>query len=502
MAVEVADTAHRGASFRARELAGWLTSGLSADAALLPDLEPLSARSEDLVRNHGVAGGAMQTLVDNIVGTGLRLNARPDWRALGRDKSWADEWARQAEALWRGYADTYQIDAARQLTFDAMTRLVCRTAMVSGEAVSLPLWLRGRPGMRWATAHQLVDPARLGNPNDRQDTATLRGGIEQDRYGGPVAYWIRKTHPLDVGGWGRGPAEWERVPAEAAWGRPRVIHVHDKERTGQSRGKPLLSAVLPMFKMADHYERSELQASVVNAMVAAIVESGLNQEELFALFGGSGETYLAERAKWQQPQLKGGSIIPVFPGEKVVPFMPGRPNAQFGDFLTNVFRHIGTQLGLPIELLMKDFSKTNYSSARAALLEAWRFFVSRRAWLTSGWADPVYELWLEEAANAGLIEAPDFYANKAAWCRCEWIVTPGRGWVDPLKEAQAAGERMEVGISTLQRECAEQGSDWEEVLEQRAREIAYRAQLERELGISFPQAARPPAQQPVEVTDA
>lgn len=47
---------------------------------------------------------------------------------------------------------------------------------------------------------------------------------------------------------------------------------------------------------------------------------------------------------------------------------------------------------------------------------------------------------------------------------------PGRGWVDPVKEAQACQIRMEIGLSTLEAECASQGLDWEEVLEQRARE--------------------------------
>ena len=118
---------------------------------------------------------------------------------------------------------------------------------------------------------------------------------------------------------------------------------------------------------------------------------------------------------------------------------------------------------------MKDFSKTNYSSARAALMEAWRFFMGRRQWLSTYWARPVYELWLEEAINKDLIDAPGFYDNKALWTRCKWI-GPGRGWIDPVKEAQASKIRMEIGLSTLEDECAIQGLDWEEVLEQRARE--------------------------------
>ena len=36
---------------------------------------------------------------------------------------------------------------------------------------------------------------------------------------------------------------------------------------------------------------------------------------------------------------------------------------------------------------------------------------------------------------------------------------------------------MEIGLSTLEAECAGQGLDWEEVLEQRAREKAKLAEL-------------------------
>jgi len=75
-----------------------------------------------------------------------------------------------------------------------------------------------------------------------------------------------------------------------------------------------------------------------------------------------------------------------------------------------------------------------------------------------------------------LVDAPDFYENRYAYTRCKWI-GPGRGWVDPVKEAQACQIRMDIGLSTLEAECAGQGLDWEEVLEQRAREKAKLAEL-------------------------
>ena len=42
--------------------------------------------------------------------------------------------------------------------------------------------------------------------------------------------------------------------------------------------------------------------------------------------------------------------------------------------------------------------------------------------------------------------------------------------VSRSKEAKACQLRMEIGLSTLEEECASQGLDWEEVLEQRLRE--------------------------------
>jgi lambda family phage portal protein len=134
-------------------------------------------------------------------------------------------------------------------------------------------------------------------------------------------------------------------------------------------------------------------------------------------------------------------------------------------------RHISAGLNMPYELLMKDFSKTNYSSARAALLEAWRYFQGRRRWLQDTWLNDIYNIWFEEAVNREFIEATDFYTNNNSYSytRARWVFA-GRGWVDQVKEAQAAKLRMEIGVSTLESECADQGLDWEDVLEQRKRE--------------------------------
>ena len=469
------DSAHRGASLKSRELSSWLPPLGSADSDLIYELPTLVSRSRDLVRNHGVASGGIQTINDNVVGGGLRLSARPNYRVLGKSKEWADEWSKKTEALWQEYSESTECDAANELTFSSLTSLVFQSRLINGEALALPLWLNKR-GHKYSTKFQLLEPDRLCNPHYRMNNNKLRSGIEVNQYGGAVAYWFTKYHPGDRFIYTL-KNTWRRVPAYTNFGRKRVIHVYEKERSGQTRGKPILSSIMPMFKMLDHYEKSELQAAVVNAMIAAFIETPLDQESIVDLFGGESEDYLKAKKDWDV-QLRGGSVIPMFPGDKIAPFTPGRPNAAYGSFVENVLRHIGTGLNLPYELLFKDFSKTNYSSARASLLEAWRYFLGRRKWLANYWAKPCYVLWLEESINKGLIDAPNFYENKNAWSRCKWV-GPGKGWIDPVKEANAAGIRMENNVSTLEEECASQGLDWEEVLEQRAREI----EKQKELGI-------------------
>ena len=464
----IGDTAHAGASSIRKQLRNWQPMRNEADADLLPDLGTLTARSRDLDRNNGVAAGAFQTLADNVVGIGLRLSAKPDYRALGRDITWAEEWSRQVESLWRSWAEDTCCDAANQMTFASMTQMVFRATLLNGDALALPLWMDD-PRTQFRTKLQLIESDRLSNPQGDFPTQRLRGGIEMDAYGRPLAYYIRKTPaadtPLNVGAYYFATdAGWERIPAETEWGRKRVILVNDKGRTGQSRGKPILSSVIEQFRMLDSYQRTELQTAIVNALVAGVIETPVDMPTLLDMFGGDMNKYLECKNEYRT-ELEGGTFIPIYPGDKLTPFTPARPSGQFSAFVETIMRQIGTALGLPYELILKDFSKTNYSSARASLLQAWRFFMARRDWLATYWCDDVYALWLEEAVNLGLVEAPDYYAQRAYYLRAKWI-GPGQGYVDPVKESQAAKERIANKTSTLEIECAAQGLDWEEVLEQ------------------------------------
>lgn len=472
-------SAYDGASHTDLALSGWNPGMVSPDAALLPELDTLSSRSLDLARNNGLMSGAMQTKRDNIIGAVLRLAATPDYRLLGWTPERAREWGNMTEAHFRSWADTTECDAARSLNLLGLSLQALSMGMLAGDAVALPLW-KPISGMRWNTRLSMIHPARLSTPPGMEGQQGLRKGIEFDRDGAPVAYHFQKVNPGD-GIYLNGEdatrlTQWERVPAYTSWGRRRVLHLSDKENTGQSRGKPIVAAVMREFHMAGKYSQNELQASLANSLVAAFLESDLDQDSASALFGDN------PREQWAQSvsdarsigKLQGAAVIPLPAGAKLSTFTPGRPNAAFEAFMLAVLRHIAAGMNMPYELLLKDFSKSNYSSARAALLEAWRYFHGRRRWLVDYWLRPIYELWLEEAVNAGVVDAPDFYENRYAYTRCRFIFG-GRGYVDPVKEAQASAMRMANGLSTMEQECAEQGLDYEEVLDQQQIEQQMRA---------------------------
>ena len=489
---------YEGAATLRGPLAGWHPLSASADGHLLPELETLRNRSYDLVRNEGLISGAMQTFVDNIIGPSLRLNSAPNWRALGWERDRAKAWAREVEARFSDYAESTDCDASRRHTLGEMAALAFREVFASGDALALPMWRPGRPGASAATCMRLVESDRLCNPDHRQDGLYLRGGVELNHDGEHVAYHVRKHHPGDgyLGGtWAEASNTWLRIPARTAWGRPRALQLANIHRIGQNRGQTFCASVISETKMLGQYQKTELQAAIVNALIAAFIETPLGPEALAELFQSApspddlsvtpaDSLFDARNQRRGAVRMEGGAVVPLYPGEKLSSFAPGRPMTAYRDYIKTLEDILGVGLGVSRLTLTKDASEVNYSSGRMALMGDWKFFSGRRSWLGSHFFQPAYELWLEEQVGQGLIDAPGFYKNQRAYSRARWI-GPGRGWIDPVKETKAAILRIKNQISTLQVECAEQGLDWEEVLEQRAAELKYWQDLAEKYGLDL-----------------
>lgn len=490
------DTANYAAETYSAELAGWQPPYMSADTEWLPERELALARVHEQVRNNGMINGAMQTQLDNWVGAGLRLAAKPDWVALGvKDADAQSEWEDDVESKflqWGGDLDCY-CDAGRQLTFGGIIAQACRTFLMNFEVLATAEWMT-RKGAKYSTAIQMIDPMRLSNPNNQQDTTLLRGGILFDTMGAPERYFIASRLPSDFMSVDKALIEWKEVPRETPWGRRVVIHIFEQERPGQSRGKGGLVSVLARGRMLDRNERAHLQAAIQNAIFASFVTSPMDWQYVAAAMGsqdGDGlvENYLADRLEFHRDQLVrfGDTRMPhLYPGEEIKHIQASHPHANFDSFERIFHRYMAAGMGLTYEQFSKDYSQTNYSGHRAALLDYWRFVTGRRVAVPGKLASLIYALWLEEAMDKGEVKtpagAPSFLDAKAAWCGAEWI-GPGRGQIDPLKEANAAAAEDKSGWTNDEIECAERGRDWRQVYRQRAQEARYRQQVAKEYGV-------------------
>lgn len=443
----------------------------------LPSLPSLRGRSRDLERNNPLAGGTLATVATNVVGAGIFPMARLDPVRLGI----APERAAEAELalgfefdLW---ADAVTCDDTLEQDLWGLQDLTLRSQLLSGDCFSV-----ARYGPRGATPYQLavqlIEADRCCNPPGYSDGSPMPGGaelvagVEIDPRGRAVAYWFADRHPGEVL---RRSLRFERLPAWGPNGNRAVFHHFRRLRPGQTRGIPYFAPVIALFKDLGRYTEAEITAAVLSACFAMTTtdEAG-DGADVHGPAGddghgddghGGGAVGVSDRLRYFEPGLTGN----LAPGQQIASFMPNRPNQAFDPFVLAMLRQIGVALELPYEVLVKHFT-ASYSAARAALLEAWKMFRVRRAWLAASFCQPYYERWLIEASALARPGIPDVfgdYGRFRAWSACEWI-GPSPGQIDELKEAEAAKLRVDEEFSTREEETARlTGGDWRQKHRQR-----------------------------------
>jgi lambda family phage portal protein len=433
------------------QMATWVASGGDADAVEYERTE-LVRRCWDLYRNNPLATGAVDTVVDNVVGTGLRMQARIDAARLGLTQDQADQWEADVEARFEAWASRPdECDLEQRLTFVDHQRLALTTALCAGDAlISLPSVRR--PGTMHSTRIQAIDPGRMTNPHNAVDTMQLTGGVERDRYGAPSRYHVLYAHP-DSAKVDAHIQRWMGLRARGTFtGRRNVVHLFRAMRPGQTRGVPFLAPVGGKLKQLDRYTDAEIVAAVVAGLFAVFVKTedgeGLGHGEDSELAQNVAHNPALQKTSVQT--LTPGMVADLAPNETVESVNPGRPNGNFGGFFEAIALQIGAGTGIPLEILLKHFRRS-YSASRGARLEANRMFMSRRRWMAAACCQPIYETWLMEQIEEGRIRAPGFLEDpekRALWSRADWI-GPSSGQLDPVKETQAEFMAFELTATSL-----------------------------------------------------
>lgn len=423
---------------------GWRAGNKSADAEIAATGSILRDRMRDLVRNDALAAQAVQVLVNNIVGAGIRPRAKSGNKRLDK----------KINAAWRRFEK--RCDFHGHTDFHGLTALAVREMIEGGEVLALQRFTRaGAPGevplkieLREGD-HLDASKAMFGNDGSR-----IEQGIEYNAEGRRIAYWMFPDHPGgSAQAFGRRFTS-ERVPAAS------VAHLFERQRV-QNRGAPWGVAAMRAMRDFGDWHRAELARKKTEACLAAIIISDDAGTEV----GGTGTG-------------TGGGLGPAVldaDGNRIETFMPGmigyshsgrdvkfnQPSAAggVGEWTKAQMHIIAAGFRVPYALMSGDMREANFSSARVGLNE-FRRMVEQIQWMTviPMFCQPIWDWFILASRTAGLIPT-------GGTVDVEWA-PPRFESVNPKQDAEADLLEVRAGFSTLAQKIAARGYDPEEVLEE------------------------------------
>lgn len=476
-----------------RNAIGFASSGnSSADAELSTSLPRLRAASRQMVRDSAYAKRARQIVVNNVVGSGVGMQAQ----VLGTRGELRTNVNDSIEAAWRSWACADSCHTGGTLHFHDLERAAMAHVFEAGEVLVRMHYAKVGTS-RVPLALELIEPERL--PDSMVEPGALEGemrmGIEVDpRFGRPIAYWIRQRHPGDLRGATGGGDRYERVPAAD------VFHLRIVDRWPQSRGEPWMHAVLRKIDDLNELTAAELMAVRAAACYFGTVKTPEPDKPGIAN---------AEEANGQPVMdIEPLTVQQLMPGEEFDFHAPNRPNANLDAFMRHMVREMAVGSQCSYASLSGDYSQSNYSSSRLALLDDRDTWKTLQQWWIRAFRAPLHKVWLRQAVLARAVAAVpvEQYALDAPKFEAALFKPRGWSWIDPTKEVNAYKEAIKAGLTTVTDVIAQtaDGRDIEDVVTTRKRELEMLAEagiLVDTTVVPEPAPAPPPAAPPAPAED-
>src|SRR5690606_19178328 len=216
------------------------------NAAILAGATTAGRRAGWYARNNPWVAAAVDSLVGNVVGAGIKPQSTHSDRAVRE----------RLQALWLRWTD--HADPAGLADFYGLQAMAVRAMVESGESFAR---LRVARDASAIPLHlELLDREQVSSDLHREigGGARIRAGIEFDSAGRRVAYWVRSSRPGDP----FGPLRMDPIRVPAA----DCIHLFKPLVAGQLRGITWLAPVLLRLHELDQFE----DAALVKAKVAAL----------------------------------------------------------------------------------------------------------------------------------------------------------------------------------------------------------------------------------------
>jgi len=471
-----------------RTTAGWGTSTSSEDNELQTSLRTSRNRARALIRDAAYAKRAKVIVQNNVIGSGIGLQ--------GKVKTSRDEFSEHInddiEAQWKHWSKRKHCHMGKALAFPDLERLCMGQVFDAGE-IFIRKHFTKLPGSRVPLALEVIEPERIADefsPSPGDPRNTVRLGVEVDPYGAAVAYFVRVLHPGDYGLQPLTQDRVERVPAE------QMIHLRSIDRWPQTRAIPWMHAAARKLNDMDGLTEAEVMAARGSACYMGFIEPPADNQSSF-------DTE-PEADGSVQEELEPAVIHKLNPGEKFNGYAPTRPNTQLDPFMRMMLREVAAGVGCSYESLSRDYSQSNYSSSRLALLDDRDLWKVLQGWWIRSFREELHQVWIQQAVLAGAISSISVieYANNLEKFEACCFKPRGWGWVDPTKEVAAYKEAVRCGFTTVSDVVANTGNgrDFYEILEEREQELAFMEEKDLVFdtdpsvqATGAPMAAEPPA---------
>lgn len=392
----------------------------------IPDYWSLRNASAQLFRENLYARGLIRRLITNEINTGLCLESIPDESTLGLPEDSLSEWAEDIERRFELWSENELVCDYKQASrFSKLQKTARREALIEGD-ILVVLRQDAATGM---PAVQLISGSKVQTPlgNSRAKGKQIVHGVEKDKSGRHVAYWIKN----DDGEYNRLEAWGKKSGRRIAW-----LYYGTDKRMDETRGEPILSLMLQSLKEVDRYRDSVQRRAVIQSIISLWIEKtkpkaaslpvtgGAVRKDAGTVTDGDGSTRNLKLAA----NIPGLVVEELEEGEKIHGFGNSTADMNYGDFESAIIHALAWAQEIPPEILELAFSN-NYSASQAAINE-FKIYLNRvRAEFGSEFCAPIYVEWfisealLRKITANGFLEAwrnPRLYELFGAWIASEW----------------------------------------------------------------------------------